>query len=222
MPMALCSSPPLGIRLLAIFLAFATSTRATTNGNPPASAPAPVPAAAAADRRLLWTCCANTTNASVCYDSLLPFAGSFHGNRVRVARAAAFLAIERLSGFHDELRHLLLQPGGSGAGRSLDRSLRYCATSAEDILGDEWKALAALRRLETAAGRRRGEQEWDLHNANLFVGGVGSCGTLCVDDLTSTGDEVLATPVGKKVLAWVANVRSYGDVALDLVASRKL
>ncbi|CAN6196514.1 unnamed protein product [Urochloa humidicola] len=217
MPMAICSSPPLGILLLAIFLAFATSTRATTNGKLPAPAPP------AADRRFLWTCCANTTNASVCYDSLLPFAGSFHGNRVLVGRAAAVLAFARLSGFHNELRHLLLQPGGTGAGRMVEGTLRFCATSAEDTLGREWKALAALRRLETAAGRRRGEQaEWDLFNARLYVGGVGSCGTLCVDDLTSTGDEVLATPVGKKVVAWEANLRSYGDIALHLVTSIKL
>ncbi|CAN6182854.1 unnamed protein product [Urochloa humidicola] len=154
---------------------------------------------------------------------LLPFAGSFHGNLVLVGRAAAVLAFARLSGFHDELRHLLLQPGGTGAGRMVDGTLRFCATSAEVTLGREWKAPAELRRLETAAGRRRGERaESDLLNARLYVGGVGPCATQCVDVLASIGDEVLASPVGKKVVAWEANLRPYGDIALHLVTSIKL
>ncbi|XP_022680065.1 uncharacterized protein Os08g0218700/LOC_Os08g12160-like [Setaria italica] len=207
--MALCPFPPL-VFLLTIFLAFAVSTRATADGNPPAPA----------DSRFLRTCCANTTNASACYDSLIPFAGSFHGNRVRAARAAAVLAFSRLRGFHDELRRL--QPR-AGAGRVVDLALRFCATSAEVSLGREGDSLAELRRLETAAGRRRGEQaEWDLYNARLYVGGIGPCATSCVDDLASIGDAVLASPVGKKVVAWAADVRLCGDIALDLVASIKL
>ncbi|XP_004972341.3 uncharacterized protein Os08g0218700/LOC_Os08g12160 [Setaria italica] len=210
--MALCSFRPL-VLLLTIFLAaFAVSTRATADGK----APAPPPA----DSMFLRACCANTTNASACYDSLIPLAGSFHGNRVRVARAAAVLAFARLRGFHDELRRL--QPR-AGAGRVVDMALQFCATSAEVCLGSEGDSLAELRRLETAAGRRRGEQaEWDLYNARLYVGGIGPCATLCVDDLASIGDAVLASPVGKKVVAWAAPVLLYGDIAADLVDSIKL
>ncbi|RCV12303.1 hypothetical protein SETIT_2G258200v2 [Setaria italica] len=219
MPMALCSFPPVGLLLLTMFLAFAVSTCATANGEPPAPSPAPPPA----DSRFLWACCANTTNASICYDSLLPFAGSFHGNRVKVARAAAVIAFGRLRGFYDELRRLQLQPGGTGAGRVADSALGSCATSADVSQGREVDLLAILRRLETAAGRRRGEQaEWDLHDANLYAGSVQSCTMWCVDGFASAGDAALASPVVKKVVAWATNLHLYGDIALDLVASIKL
>nr|TKW33886.1 hypothetical protein SEVIR_2G268700v2 [Setaria viridis] len=192
--MALYSFPPLGL-LLAIFLAFAVSARATVKDPPPLPTPAP------ADSRFLQACCAacaNTTEASVCYDSaLLPGAGSFHGNRVKVARAAAVIAFARLRGFYDELRCLQLQPRGTGAGRVADMALGDCATFADDSLGREGDSLARLRRLETAAGRE-------------------------VYGFASIGDAALASPVVKKVVAWATDVHLYGGIALDLVASIKL
>jgi pectinesterase len=177
------------------------------------------PAPAVEGSGFLHACCANTTNASTCYDSLLPHAGSFHGNRVLVARAAAILAFTRLRSFREWLRRL--PPGATGGGRIVDRALQLCVSSAEVSLLREGDALAVIQRLETAAGRGRGEQaESDLNTANLYVGGIGPCVTSCVDDVESIGDAgraALASPVGKKVLAWVANVRLHGDIALDLV-----
>jgi len=38
-----------------------------------------------------------------------------------------------------------------------------------------------------------------------------------VESIGDAGRAALASPVGKKVLAWVANVRLHGDIALDLV-----
>jgi pectinesterase len=198
-----------------MFLAFVVSTRATPYGKPPALAPVPPPAGS----RFLWTCCANTTNASICYDTLLPFTGSFHGNRVRVARAASVIAFARLRSFCDELRRIQLQPGGTGAGRLADSALRSCATSANVSLSREGDLMARLRRLETATGRRRGEQaEGDLHEATLYAASVESCTMWCLDDFADTGD----APVVKKVVAWATNLQLYGDIALDLVASIKL
>jgi pectinesterase len=87
--------------------------------------------------------------------------GSFHGNRVRVARAASVIVFARLRGFYDELRRIELQPG-----RLVDSALRSCATSADVSLSRDRDLMARLRRLETATGRRRGEQaEEDLDEA---------------------------------------------------------
>jgi pectinesterase len=214
--MALCSFRPLGLLLLTVFFAFVVSTRATAYGKSPVLAPMPPPAGS----RFLWTCCANTTNASICYDSLLPFAGSFHGNRVRVARASSVIAFARLRGFNDELRRIQLQPGGTGAGRLADMAVGDCVTSADVALGREGDLMARLRRLETAAGRRRGKQaEEDLHEATLYAGSVESFTMWCLDDFASDGD---ASPVVKKVVAGATNLQLYGLIALDLVASIKL
>ncbi|OEL16128.1 hypothetical protein BAE44_0022854 [Dichanthelium oligosanthes] len=102
-------------------------------------------------------------------------------------------------------------------------ALGDCATFANVSLGREGDSLAMLRRLETAAGRRRGEQaEWNLHNAISYVGSVQSCLTICTDDIASIGGAVLASPVVQKVVAWATNVHIYGDIALHLVASIKL
>jgi pectinesterase len=112
--------------LLTVFLAFVVSTGATAKVN---SALAPAPAGS----RFLWTCCVSTTNASVCYDSLLPIAASFHGNRVKVASAAAAISFARHHSFYDELRRL--QPEGTSAGRLADMTLGDCATFADLFLG---------------------------------------------------------------------------------------
>ncbi|RLM85340.1 hypothetical protein C2845_PM04G20090 [Panicum miliaceum] len=216
--MATHSFPAFALLLPAVLVTFAVSARASV------ATIMPSPAPAVEGRGFLHACCANTTNASACYDSLLPLAGSFHGNRVLVARAAAVLAFARLRNFRDGLCRL--PPGATGAGRAVDMTLQFYVTSAEVSLGREGDSLAELRRLETAAGRGRGEQaEWDLHDANLYTGSVGSSATSCVDDLASIGDagrKALAPPVGKQVVAWAANVHLHGDIALDVVSSMKL
>ena len=163
----------------------------------------PSPAPAVEGGRFIHACCANKTNASACYDSP-PFAGSFHGNRAQVARAAAVLAFAQLRNLRDGLRRL--PPGATSRGWIVDRALQFCVSSAEVFLDREGDSLAELRRLETAAGRGRGEQtESDLYNSNLVVDGIGPCATSCVEDVASIGDArraTLAAPVSKKVLAW--------------------
>ncbi|KAL6601557.1 hypothetical protein ACP70R_044777 [Stipagrostis hirtigluma subsp. patula] len=208
MPMARHTFPPLCYPVLVLLLAvFAVSARATT---------ALPPSDAEADRRFLRECCANTSNAAVCYDSLLPSAGSFHGNHVKVALAAGAGAFVRLRGFYHELRRL--QRTGTGAGRAADMALGPCVTIASMVLQTEGDWLASLRRLETAAGRRRGEQaKSDLFNAQFRIGAVGSAATGCTDDLESCGEAVLASPVGKKVAAIVKNVDLYSVIAQELV-----
>ncbi|KAL6655031.1 hypothetical protein ACP70R_005857 [Stipagrostis hirtigluma subsp. patula] len=177
--------------------------------------PAP-PSDAEADKRFLRECCANTSNAAVCYDWLLPSAGSFHGDHVKVALAAGAGAFARLRGFYHELRRL--QRTGIGAGRVADMALGPCATMALVVLETEGDWRASLRRLETAAGRRRGEQaKSDLFNAQFRIGVVGRAATACTDDLASAGEAVLASPVGKKVAAIVADVELHGVIAHELV-----
>ncbi|PVH64622.1 hypothetical protein PAHAL_2G316900 [Panicum hallii] len=91
-------------------------------------------------------------------------------------------------------------PGGGTCGRFATRRWGSCATFADASLGREGDLMAMLGRLETAAGRGRGEQaEWDLQDANLYTGSVASSATSCVDDLASISDagrKALAPPVG--------------------------
>ncbi|KAL6601437.1 hypothetical protein ACP70R_044657 [Stipagrostis hirtigluma subsp. patula] len=199
---------PLYYPVLVVLLAvFAVSARATT---------APPPSDAEADRRFLRECCANTSNAAVCYDSLLPSAGSFHGDHVKVALVAGAGAFARLRGFYHELRRL--QRTGTGAGRAADMALESCGTTALMVLETEGNWRASLERLETAAGRRRGEKaKSDLFNARFRIGVVGSAATACTDDLESCGEAALASPVGKKVAAIVADVDLYSVIAEELV-----
>ena len=184
----------------------------------PAPSPSPTPASGS---RFLHACCANTTNASVCYDSLLPSAGSFHGNRVRVALTSSTIAYARLRTFVSRLRRLQ-QHGGTGSGRMADMSLQACLTFANADLHQEDAALPALRRLLTAAGRRRERAKFDLDTASVYVGGIEHDATLCMDDFGSTGNATLVSPGGNKMLAWAADVQLYSGIALDLIASINL
>jgi len=160
--------PASALLLPAVLVAVVVSARASV------ATIMPSPAPAVEGSGFLHACCANTTNASACYDSLLPL-------------AAAILAFARLRSFREGLRRL--PPGATGGGRIVDRALQFCASSAEVSLLTEGKTLAELQRLETAAGRGRGEQaEWDLNNAKLYVSSIGYCATWCVDDVASIGD----------------------------------
>ncbi|KAF8694879.1 hypothetical protein HU200_037979 [Digitaria exilis] len=189
MSMALCMLSPFGL-LLPIFLVFTIPTPATAIDK--SAAPSPV---ATADDRFLWACCEACANTPVCYRSLLPSAGSFHGNRVKVARAATIIAFARLHGVYDKLRRIPL-PGGTGPGKLTNQALKDCTTSASISLGTEGDSLATLQRLETATRR-------------------------CIDDLISSMNRTAPSPVANKVVAWAVDVLVYGDIALDLVASIK-
>jgi len=212
-----CSYPSLSVLLPAV-LALAVSARASGATDMPQPAAAPAPAAGST---FLHACCANTTNASVCYDSLLPSAGSFHGNRVRVALTSSIIAYARLRTFLGDLRRLQ-QNGGTGAGRIADMSLASCVTFADADVRQEGDALAALRRLLTADGRRRERAKFDLDTASVYVGTIEHDATTCIDDLGSTGNATLVSPGGKKMVAWAADVQLYSGIALDLIASIKL
>ncbi|KAG0544295.1 hypothetical protein BDA96_02G263100 [Sorghum bicolor] len=212
-----CSCPSLGVVLTAVLVvALAVSARASGATDMPQPAAAP-----AAGSRFLHACCTNTTNASVCYDSLLPSAGSFHGNRVRVALTSSTIAYARLRTFVSRLRRLQ-QHGGTGSGRMADMSLQACLTFANADLHQEDAALPALRRLLTAAGRRRERAKFDLDTASVYVGGIEHDATLCMDDFGSTGNATLVSPGGNKMLAWAADVQLYSGIALDLIASINL
>jgi pectinesterase len=45
---------------------------------------------------------------------------------------------------------------------------------------------------------------------------------MALDDFASSGEAVLVSPVVKKVVAWTADVRLYGEIALHLAASIEL
>ncbi|KAK3130850.1 hypothetical protein QOZ80_6BG0498780 [Eleusine coracana subsp. coracana] len=185
-----------------------------------ASAYASPPTQDEADK-FLRACCANTSNAAVCYNSLHPLAGSFEGNLVKVSSAATVIAYARLRIFDAELRTLLRR--GTGAGESVDRALKSCMMAFELWLAEEDGVLAKLRRLETAAGRKEKQAKSNLQYVNLAVADVESAtGDTCMDDFINSADGVLASPVGKKMLAGNATVHLYGGIALELVASIKL
>lgn len=93
----------------------------------------------------------------------------------------------------------------------------------EYVLIHEDSVLAALWRLETAAGRRGKHAESDLNDVNLGVGYVeSSTSLLCMEDFVRFGNRVLESPLGKKMLAGNATMHLYGGIALDLVNSIKL
>ncbi|KAL6660997.1 hypothetical protein ACP70R_000381 [Stipagrostis hirtigluma subsp. patula] len=213
MPMAPGMFPLLCQVLLAALLALALSSPAS-----PSKDQAPSDAAAG---KFLRACCANTTSAAVCYDSLLPLADSFQGNRVKVAGAATAIAFARLRRFGTELRHI--QRGGStGFGIRVDRTLESCVKYITIAFTDEGAVLAKLRRLETVAGRRGKHARSDLVEARIALVRVGDSVTYCADDFAGFSGAVLASPLGKKVLAGNATVRLCNGIASELVASIKL
>ncbi|KAL6661933.1 hypothetical protein ACP70R_001317 [Stipagrostis hirtigluma subsp. patula] len=214
MPMAPSTFPLLYQVLLAALFALALSAPAS----PANKDQAPFDVAAG---EFLWACCANTTSAVVCYDSLLPLACSFQANRVKVAGAATAIAFARLRRFGAELRHLQRE-GGTGFGILVNRTLESCLTYITVAFDDEGAVLAKLRRLETAAGRRGKHVGLDLLDASLGLSEVGDSATSCADDFASLGGAVLASPLGKKVLSRNATVRLYQEIASELVASIKL
>ncbi|KAK3133711.1 hypothetical protein QOZ80_6AG0540000 [Eleusine coracana subsp. coracana] len=173
--------------------------------------------------RFLWACCANTTEAAVCYDSLLPRARSFEGNFVKVTTAATIIAYEQLCSFVAELRSLLR--GGTGLGKSMDRSLESCVEYLEDVaLFNEDDVLATLQRLETIEGRKGKHAKYYLGGVSTGVSEVAtSINLVYMDNISGWGNgRVLVSPVGKKMVTGNATVTLYGKIALDLVASIKL
>jgi hypothetical protein len=92
-----------------------------------------------------------------------------------------------------------------------------------DAIYHEDDVLAKLRRLETATGRRGKHAKLYLDDANLGVGSViDAIGLTCMDDFVRLGDRVLASPVGKTMLAGNAAIILPGSIAVDLIASIQL
>ncbi|KAK3133712.1 hypothetical protein QOZ80_6AG0540010 [Eleusine coracana subsp. coracana] len=176
----------------------------------------------AAEDKFLRACCANTTDAAVCYNSLLPRARTFEGNFVKVATAATIIAYEQLRSFDAELRIILRR--GAGVGKYMANVLGSCVSYFEDVaLFGEDLVLATLWRLETVDGRKGKHAKFDLDEVNTCVGEVASStNLLCIEDFIRLGKEVLVSPVGKIMVAGNATVTLYGEIALDLVASIKL
>lgn len=175
-----------------------------------------------AEDKFLRACCAKIKDATVCYDSLLPRAGSFEGNLVKVATAAAIIAYEQLRSFDAELRSLLRS--GTGAGEPVDKVLESCVEYFEEVpLSNQDSVLATLQRLQTVDGRKGKHAKSDLDDASLAVGEVESAtNLLCMEDFIRSSNGALVSPVGKKMVAGNATVTLYGGIALDLVASIKL
>ncbi|TVU10082.1 hypothetical protein EJB05_43590, partial [Eragrostis curvula] len=216
MPMA----PPqsLFLRLLVPLLPVLAAAFAIPS---PASPAQDKPPSDAAADKFLRACCANTMDAAVCYDSLHPHASSFDRNFVKVAGVATFIAYARLRSFDHELRSFL-RGGGTGAGEDVVAAVKSCVKYFPDVFYREDDALAMLRRLETAAGRREEKAKSNLNTVNLDISEIFDFTNMCLDGLVSSGGGVLASPVGKMMLAGNATVHLYAGIAIDLVASIKL
>ncbi|TVU10081.1 hypothetical protein EJB05_43589, partial [Eragrostis curvula] len=215
-------APPQSVFLRLLLLLLPVLAAAFAIPSPASPAQDKPPSDAAADKFLQACCaaCASTTDAAVCYDSLLPHASSFEGNVVKVAGAATVIAYARLRSFDHELRSFL--HGGSGSGAGVVGAVKSCVKYYPDVLYREDDTLAMLRRLETAAGRREEKAKSNLHTVNSYIGEIYDFTDMCMDGFVSSGAGVLASPVGKMMLAGNATVYLYGGIALDLVASIKL
>lgn len=89
-------------------------------------APAPAPSSSATG--FLRSSCTATKAPDVCYNLLLPYVDTFHGNLARVARTASTIAGTRQHDLADELARLKLR--GTGAGKVADMTLSDCSNEA--------------------------------------------------------------------------------------------
>jgi pectinesterase len=209
-------APPTYISHLLIVVILATVVTVVVTST---EAPSPIAAApSSAAEVFLRSRCGTTRNSTVCYDTLLPFAGTFNGSQVRIFTAASSIAFAQLHSFLVELQHL--QAGGGITVTVIsrgDQALGACAHDVGEGVNGETAALPYLRILETP-GISKEKAKDALFNVQSSITAAEERSWMCIEDFIDGGDEVLGSPVGKKVVAMSRNCTIYNNIALDLTA----
>uniref|UniRef100_K4AJA1 Uncharacterized protein n=2 Tax=Setaria italica TaxID=4555 RepID=K4AJA1_SETIT len=183
----------------------------------PAPAPAPAPSSPAATS-FLPASCAATNALDACYNLLLPYVDTFHGNLARVARAAAAIAGARQRDFAGELGRLKLR--GTGAGKVADMTLADCfnEVSTSNLFANE-----TLGHIDNLVGRLGSREDFDSQRvlAQELLYSTESGLMQCVDWFHGAGEADVSSPVGKEVIDGCTTVSAYVDIALMLVNAIK-
>ncbi|CAL4934882.1 unnamed protein product [Urochloa decumbens] len=200
------------ISLQLFFLLAGTAAVVATSRSP--MAPAPSSSAIS----FLRASCAATDAPDVCYNLLLPYADTFHGNLARVARAASAIAEARQHDFADELARLKLR--GTGAGKVADMALTDCSNevSTSNMFENE-----ILGHIDNLIAHQGSQKDFDSHQffAKDLLYSAESGMMQCVDWFHSAGEAAVSSPAGKVVIAGCTTVSGYVDIALMLVNAIK-
>ena len=205
------------ISLQLFILVIATAVIATQSSSLTSPAPAPSPASSSAIS-FLRASCAVTDVPDACYNLLLPYADTFHGNLARVARAASAFAGARQRDFADELARLKLR--GTGAGRVADMTLGDCY---DTVSGDNMFANETLGHIDNLVAHVGSKKDFDFQRimAQDWLQSSGSGMMQCVDWFHDAGEAAVSSPVGKEVIVGCTTVSSYMDIAFMLVNAIK-
>lgn len=185
----------MGVSLLVVIVAatLTTSTCAGSNTKTPPVVAGKPPSAVAVE--FLHARCDTTKYSKDCYDSLLPYADSFHGSHVKVARAATAILVARFRAFLSEIRRV------NNTGTEL--MLGNCIPLIGEAINGDKETLASLSRLE-AAGNGKQKQR-DLEDVTKWLDKVEFKHNKCMMDVDYTKkDELLPTAAGLLESVYVA------------------
>ncbi|CAN6282159.1 unnamed protein product [Urochloa humidicola] len=176
------------------------------------------PAPSSSESSFLRASCAATDAPDACYNLLLPYAHTFHGNLARVARAASAIAEARQHDFADELARLKLR--GTGAGKVADMTLTDCSNevSTSNMFSNE-----ILGHIDNLIARNGTQKDFDSHRffAQELLTSAESGMMQCVDWFHAAGDAAVSSPVGKEVIDGCTTVSPFLHIAHMLVNAVK-
>lgn len=199
------------ISLLLLVVA-STAAAAVATSRSPIMAPAPAPSSSATG--FLRSSCTATKAPDVCYNLLLPYVDTFHGNLARVGRAASAIAGGRQHDLDNELAGLKLR--GTGAGRLADMTLSDCSNEAArgNMFVNE-----TLGHIDNLIARTGGKKDFDSEQfwARDLLDSAHSGLLQCVHWFHDAGEAAASSPVGKEVIAACTTVAGYVDIAFLLV-----
>ncbi|CAN6282158.1 unnamed protein product [Urochloa humidicola] len=200
---------------LQIFILVAGTAGVVATSRSPMN-PAPAPSSSAIS--FLRASCAATDAPDTCYNLLLPYADTFHGNLARVARAASAIAEARQHDFGDELDRLKLR--GTGAGKVADMTLADCSNevSTSNMFSNE-----ILGHIDNLIARNGTQKDFDSHKiwAVDYLTSAESGLTQCVDWFHGAGEAAVSSPVGKQVIDGCTTLSPYLHISHMLVNAVK-
>ncbi|KAF8643681.1 hypothetical protein HU200_066741 [Digitaria exilis] len=180
---------------------------------PPPPPPCVAPASAVA---FLRARCATTLYGVACYDTLIPYACTFHTSHVKLARAATDVNSAWLRGLSKRVKELVAARGGSGAAGAAAAeaaALRDCAGTVSSAAGLAKQTAAELAKLDGAgatAGRK--QIRWSVSNAQTWLSASMTNEATCTD-----GIGVAASLAAREVVIGVVRAKESTNIALALV-----
>ncbi|KAL6854346.1 hypothetical protein ACP4OV_019249 [Aristida adscensionis] len=212
-------------RRLVLLLVIAASTAAQAAATVGDDSDAAAAASPPANNAFLRDRCATTLYPALCYDSLLPYAGTFRTSRARLAGVAAGVAAARLRALAARVKELLHRggPEAAGGGRPSEAAaLRDCQSTVSAAASLAKQSSAELAGLDdatettnSAGGSSSRERRWKVSNARTWLSAAMTDEGTCTDGLEEAG--AVESPAGKEVAAGVATVKQFTSIALALV-----